>query len=82
MKSEINLSYQCEMDYEKATYKELLIAWANCIYTYSTCGGHDKAYRNAQRIEALEEEMRRRGMTVPNSEVAYTFGTFNGKGAY
>lgn len=69
-------------DYRQYPYKDLLIAWANCKCTRATCHGHWKADRNAQRIEAIEAEMRHRGKTVPHSDVAYTFGTFNGKGAY
>ena len=58
---------------------KLIEAWKNAQITFALCAGHNKARMNESLIKDYENEMKRRGLAIPDN---YQDGIFNGPGSF
>ena len=63
------------------TNEELLEMLANATETYYSCGGHSKSDRNKYIAGTYEEELTKRGVSIPSIDELLAVGKFNGKGS-
>ncbi len=61
---------------------ELVKRYANARTTFYGCGGHNKAKRNEQKMQAYRKAIKERGWKLPMPAELNEIGVFNGVGSY
>ena len=55
---------------------------ANAYATYAGCIGHSKTHYNSLIVQACEEELTRRDLEIPSTDILRAYGVYNGEGSY
>jgi hypothetical protein len=66
----------------KRSTSEVLAMLANAKKTYSGAIGHMKAQFNDIRCHCYEQELIKRGVSIPTDDELLQVGVFNGDGSY
>lgn len=68
--------------YDQITRAELMQRYMNATTTYYGAMGHKKADANKWIADGYKELMEEHKIPVPNNEICFVLGKFNGEGSY
>lgn len=68
--------------YERITKAELMQRYMNATTTYYEALGHKKADANKWIAEDYKKLMKKHKIPVPNNDICFVLGQFNGQGSY